>query len=195
LPEDSGANTTGRDAQFELFVGAIGDRVGFRVSHFGKGQPDWQMAAAIRTWTVEAKRAKSQEAVNRNTNRAADQIRESQIGGVIAIDVSPVGGAEKRRLRTCVPDEELESARQRMGDAVLKTGLPQLKAEIGGAPVGLVVIHDYLIRPAGKKPNGESVPWGLHGMWWSYFLVTPTSQQHDRYSEFWELWQRGLPDL
>ncbi len=62
LPEDSGSNTTGRNAQFELFVGAIGDRVGFKVSHLGQGQPDWQMAAAIRTWTVEAKRAKSQEA-------------------------------------------------------------------------------------------------------------------------------------
>ncbi len=82
-----------------------------------------------------------------------------------------------------------------MGDAILKDGLPQLKAEIGDAPVGLVVIHDYLIRPAGKKPNGDAVAWGLHGMWWSHFLVRNQSQQHERYGEFLDLWQSGLPNL
>lgn len=195
LPEDSGDLTRGRDAQFELFVGAVGRRVGFDVSHLGEGQPDWLMSTGIRAWTVETKRAKSAKAVNRLSEKATKQIKRSLVGGVIVIDVSAIGGADQRRLVRCVSDEELADAREKMGDAILSDALPQIMKVIGDVPVGLIIFHDYVIRPAGKRRDGVEVPWGLHGLWWAYHLEAPGSSQRDRYKEFWELFGRGLPDL
>ena len=98
-------------------------------------------------------------------------------------------------MKDCVPDQQLEAARLRMGEAIRNDELPKLKAAIGDAPVGMLVIHDYLIRPAGKKDNGDEVPWGLHGMWWAYHLEPPSSAQYDRYTEFWDLFGISLPAL
>lgn len=195
LPEDSGDLTRGRDAQFELFVGAIGRRVGLDVSHFGEGQPDWLMRTGLRAWTVETKRAKSAKAVNRLSEKAAKQIERSLVGGVIVIDVSAIGGADQRRLDRCVPDDELSNAREQMGNAIMQDGLPQIMKAVGDVPVGVIIIHDYVIRPAGRKPDGKEVPWGLHGLWCVYHREATGSSQRDRYEEFWELFSRGLPDL
>jgi len=195
LPEDAGKNTVGRDAQFELFVGAVGCRIGFDVKNLGEGQPDWLMATPSHCWSVETKRPKSAKKVERITKKAAGQIDHSLVGGVIIVDVSTIGGPENRRLRTCVSDDELGRARERMGEAIRGNELPRLKEAIGKAPVGLIIFHDFVIRPAGTSSNGGSVPWGLLGMWWSYHLESPDSQHYARYQEFWELFGSGLPDL
>jgi len=153
------------------------------------------MASPLRKWSVEVKRAKSSEAVLRLTKKAAGQIDESLIGGIIAIDVSAIGGPETRRLKRCVPDYELDSARERMGEAIRRESMPSIEKAIGDAPVGLVVVHDYVIRPAGRKPDGEFVPWGLHGMWWAFHLERSTSHPYARYREFWDLFGTALPNL
>lgn len=195
LPERSGSQTKGRDAQFELFVGAVGFRAGLRVENLGEAQPDWLMRSATRTWSVEAKRAKSAEAVNRLAHKAVEQIDRSKIGGVIVIDVSAIEGADGRRLLDHIPDQELNHLRKMKGERIRQVGLPQICKLIGNTPVGLFVAHDYVVRPAGIGPDGAQTPWGLIGMWWAYLLEPDSSPHYSRYLEFWELFEAGLPAL
>lgn len=195
LPEDDGDNTPGRDRQFELFIAAIAYRAGFDIAHLGEGQPDWLLSTKLRQWTVEAKRVKSVRALRKHTKKAAKQIARSNVGGIIVADVSAIDGSQNRRLRVAVPDEEIERARKRMGDAIKEDLLPSLESGIGDAPVGLLILHDYLICPAARKNDGEIVPRGLHGIWLAYYLESTTSAQYPRYVEFWDLFQSALPQL
>lgn len=195
LPEDGGDNTLGRDRQFELFIAAIAYRAGFKIAHLGEGQPDWVISTDLRQWTVEAKRVKSVRALRKHTKKAAKQIAGSNVGGVIVVDISAIEGPQNRRLHVAISEKEIEQARKRMGDAIKKDLFPQLESSIGNAPVGLLILHDYLICPAARKENGELVPRGLHGIWLAYFLESPSSSQYPRYVEFWDLFQSALPQF
>lgn len=195
LPEESGTKTAGRDAQFELLIAAIGVRAGLAVTHAGKGQPDWIMATTLRKWSIEAKRVKSDDAFIRRVTKAASQIKHSGIGGVIAVDISSVDGIQNRRLRKGVTPDQIEHARNAQGETIRAHVIPRLRAKIRGSPVGMLIVHDFLVSPAMQHASGLTIPWGLHESWYSYHLEDNSSTQRARYEEFWQIFQLGLPNL
>lgn len=193
--EDPVKSTQGRDAQFELFLAAIACRAGLVAAHEGEGQPDWIFATPLRRWSLEAKRVKSSSALKGHIDKASDQISNSSIGGIIAVDISAFDGIENRKLDQFVPDGTLADAREKMGSHIHEHVVPDLREKIGSRPVGLLIMHDFIICPAAVHTDGTFVPWGLHGFWFNYQFTSNGSQQYSRYQEFWEFFERCLPNL
>lgn len=193
LPEKSGQNTEGRDAQFELFIAAVGQHAGFDVENYGESQPDWKMSLDRHTWSVETKRVKSKSKFFRRVNHAKEQIIESTNKGIIFVDISAIGGSKKRRLDSCVSDQQLELERDKRGKALLKNVMRQVKDTIGEAPVGMIIIYDYLIRPEGKKENGEKVPLMFIGWWWAFHLAKTNTREYRECNTFWDQFGSSLP--
>ncbi|MHC4406647.1 MAG: hypothetical protein ACYTG0_44050, partial [Planctomycetota bacterium] len=63
LPGGSSDTTTGRDAQFELFMAAAASRAGLCVDQVGSSGADWELNAPANGWPLEAKRVKSEAQV------------------------------------------------------------------------------------------------------------------------------------
>lgn len=110
LPVDSGASTPGRDAQFELLVAAVAARAGLVVDRLSGAGADWIITAQARCWSFEAKRIKNFNMIERRIRKGARQIAASQIGGVIALDISLATNPTCEPLPMFIPDRDIEEA-------------------------------------------------------------------------------------
>lgn len=195
LASDSTADTAGRDAQFEVFVGAVLARAGCRLEEFTPESADWKAITPASTYSVETKRIKDVDRFEQRVRKAGNQVRKSGIGGVVVIDVSVAVGSGTSTLEKCISEEKLFKAMQRRGEAFFAEYNGQIREWVAGKPVGVVVIHDHVIRPAGVKGNGVFVPWGLYPSWDAFQLVPDDRDQRKRYEEFWSLFATALPQF
>jgi hypothetical protein len=194
LPTDSRASSPGRDAQFELFMAAIGARAGLEVDRPGDARADWIMAAPTGRWSLEAKRIKSFKKIEAHVRKAARQIVTSHVGGVIALDISLAVNPSSAPLRAFMPDSELEKWHARGTNALVNETLHPIAQWIGAANVGFVLLHYFVIRPA-QDDGGRKGPWGLIGLWSKVDTITCNCSGRERYDDLWHLFQAALPNL
>jgi hypothetical protein len=196
LANASGDNTPGRDRQFELFLAAIATRAGFLVEEFAPVSADWKLTLSTPSacYSLEAKRLKSQSKIESRVGEAADQIRRSRVGGIIVLDISRAANPQGGELESFIPNEALDRIQQNRGESIRRELLPRLQRAIGDAPVGLLILHEFVTRPGGESES-ERHPWGLHGLWYSYSLKPEDSDLGRRYAMFDSLFSRAMPDL
>ena len=194
LPVESGDNTHGRDTQFELLLAAVAARAGLKVEDFEGSGADWKLVAPVRSWAIEAKRIKSWSAAEKRIREAAKQIRDSKLGGVIALDVSVACNPDYQPMNEFVPDDVLHKAQRSRGEHLAANFVPDVKKWIGGAPVGFLLVYDFQIRPAGYSSDDER-PWSLMASWDRFNLLRPGSTQTENFDELWSLFGAGLPQL
>ena len=195
LPKDSKDHTPGRNTQFELFLAAIAARAGFTVERLGPGKPDWLLTVSGRKWSLEAKRIKSLDKMEQHIRKAGKQITASQIGGIIAVDISLVTAPSSAQLSSYVSDDVIEEAHSRRTDCFIKEYMPSIREWVGSKSVGFLLFHDYVIVPANDAtPEGNS-PWGLTELWQKADLLNPGSSNKTRYDDLWSLFRIALPNL
>lgn len=195
LPRDSKDNTLGRNTQFELFLAAIASRAGFTIERLGAGKPDWVLTASGRSWSLEAKRVKGLDKMEKHIRKAGKQIMASQIGGVIAVDISLAINPSCAPLSDFVSDADIQKAHSKRTDCFVEKFLPSIREWIGQKNVGFLLFHDFVIVPAsGVTPSGQS-PWGLIGLWQKVDLLNPGSTNKARYDDLWSLFEIALPNL
>ena len=193
-PMDSGEFTPGRDRQFELYLAAIATRAGLTVDRSGSAGADWIMTATSKCWSLEAKRIKNFNKLEKHIRKAAKQIATSQIGGLIAIDISLAANPKCSPLSGFVPDSEIKKAHDDRTNALVKEKLKPISEWIGSASVGFVLLHDFVITPA-HGSGAVQEPWGLIGLWSKVDLITSNSSNRQHYDDLWHLFQVALPNL
>lgn len=83
-------NSPGRDAQFEVYVGAVLARAQLNpVHHEEHGLPDFDAKWLNRDYAVEAKRVKSTKRVLDNFAKACEQIDRRGVPGFVVMDLGP----------------------------------------------------------------------------------------------------------
>jgi hypothetical protein len=189
LQEDTGEDTQGRDAQFELFIAALGRRAHLKVAREDSG-PDWLFSSVTRTWSVEAKRVKEWNSFEGTVRKARRQIRESNVGGVIIIDTSM---ADDRGLPITPgplvnPQQLLDGYSQWFRD----NHLQRVRSWIGTAPVGKLILHGFVLVP-GRTDDPNADTFGLHAFWANFDLQAGQGTQAARYEEFSQLFSAVLP--
>jgi len=190
-PMDSGESTPGRDTQFELYLAAIAARAGLNVGRSGSAGADWIITAPSRRWSLEAKRIKNFNKMEKHIRKAAKQITAIQIGGMIAIDISLAANPECSPLPTYVPDSEIIKANEERTNAFVNEKLKPIVEWIGSASVGFVLLHDFVITPA-QDSGVSKEPWGLIGLWNKVDLIASNWQHYD---DLWHLFQAALPNF
>lgn len=193
FPNESDASALGRNTQFELYLAAIATRAGCVISSMGENRPDWLVETVAFRWTIEAKRIRSWDQVQKRIEKGASQIAKSGIGGVIALDISAVCNPQYLPLDNYIPDQALEAAQKRRGEFLLNTGLRDRRRWTEGSPVGLLLVHDFIIQPAAKNLAGDERPWGLIAFWDQVHLVPEHSSAREKYEEFLRIFGPALP--
>lgn len=165
--DDAARGTRGRDAQFELLVGAIGIRGGLQTAATTTehGQPDWLFDAPGRgSWAVEVKRVKSSDAFRERVQDAVSQIEASGRTGVIVVDISQLDNLTLETLPATVPDSQLRLAHQMTGREAARFCRERVFPTIRHALIGGIVVHTAVRRQAGNGPGLPSAPL-LLGLW------------------------------
>jgi hypothetical protein len=193
-PMDSGESTPGRDRQFELFLAAIVARAGLTLDRLESAGADWIIIAPSKRWSLEAKRIKNLNKLEKHIRKAAKQIDTSQIGGVIAVDISLAVNPECSQLYKFVPDSEIKKAHEKRTVALAEEKMKQISEWIGSSSVGFILLYDSVIKPAEGSGVGKE-PWGLIGLWSKVDLIASNSSNRQHYDDLWNLFQLALPNL
>lgn len=192
-PADSGADTPGRNTQFELFLAAIARRAGLTVRHPGGAGADWIVSTSQKRWSLEAKRIKSVEKIERHVKKAASQIIRSGIGGVIAIDISLAQNPRCKPLPRFVTDGQIDVAQKARMNAFVNEYQKSIAGWIGSANVGFVIVHDFVIRP-GLPTSPAKEPWGLIELWDKIDMLSADSSGRQRHDTLWQLLEVAVPN-
>ena len=193
-PMDSGESTPGRNRQFELYLAAIAARAGLTVARSGSAGADWIMTAPSGCWSLEAKRIKNFNKLEKHIRKAAKQIATSKIGGLIAVDISLSANPKCSPLSRFVPDPKIIKANKDRTNTLVKKKLELIAEWIGSASVGFVLLHDFVINPAQGSGAGQK-PWGLIGLWNKVDLIASDSSNRQHYDDLWQLFHVALPNL
>lgn len=142
LPQDNRNQSTGRDTQFELFVGAICQAAGFLPVEY-PDPPDVACFVEDTAMGVEAKRIKSTTQVKKRIAKAAKQIKQSCMPGVIALDTSVALNPNNDRITAPMSDEHFSPLYH---EAIRRFCDEHLRQWISGGPVIGIVVHDHQVR-------------------------------------------------
>ncbi len=191
---DSGESTPGRDTQFELFLAAIAARAGLTVDRFGSAGADWILTTRAGRWSIEAKRIKNFNKLEKHVRKGAKQIATSKVRGLIAVDISLATNPECSPLSGFVPDSDIIKAHKDRTNALGKKWQGPIAKWIGSASVGFVLLHESVIIPAQGSRAGHE-PWGLTGLWSKVDVIASDSSSRQHYDDLWHLFHVALPNL
>ncbi|MGD2094197.1 MAG: hypothetical protein PVH77_04225, partial [Phycisphaerales bacterium] len=160
----------------------------------GSAGADWILTAPSGRWSLEAKRIKSFKKLEKHIRKAAKQIATSQIGGMIAVDISLAANPECSPLSGFVPDSDIIKAHEDRTNAFGKKWQEPIAKWIGSASVGFVLLHESVIIPAQGSEAGHE-PWGLTGLWSKVDVIASDSSNRQHYDDLWHLFHVALPNL
>jgi hypothetical protein len=85
IPTPGSKHSPAHDFQFETFLAAVAELSGYKVSF---DEPDVVVRDGTRVFGIAAKRPRSKRRIEKNCRKAANQIRQSGLPGIVALDVS-----------------------------------------------------------------------------------------------------------
>ena len=194
LPDPDRNDSPGRDAQFELLLAAFGEQASLVVEPGTGRGPDLIISSPARKCAVEVKRIKNFDRMPSRVSAAADQIKASGLGGIIAIDISMALGPEEHQVAPGTTDEQIQEAQTRRGRDFKLRHLPVLAERVRGRSVGLIVVHDYVLRPSATSAT-MSQPWALNSLWDRFSLVPPGTDLYRHFDEMWSMLSVAMPQL
>lgn len=145
LPQEDRQQSSGRDTQFELFIGAICQAAGFTPVEY-PDPPDVTCHVNGAAIGVEAKRIKSEGQVNKRIRKAAKQIHGSGIPGVIALDTCVALNPGNTRITTPVPDEVFARNHCKAINLFLRRHIKRIRSWVSGKGVIGIIVHDHQVR-------------------------------------------------
>jgi hypothetical protein len=85
IPTPGSKHSPAHDFQFETYIAAVAELSGYKVSF---AEPDVVVRKGTRIFGIAAKRPRSKRRIEKNCRKAANQIRQSGLPGIVALDVS-----------------------------------------------------------------------------------------------------------
>ncbi len=145
LPQENREQSTGRDTQFELFVGAICQAAGFNPVEY-PDPPDVTCCVEGTLIGVEAKRIKSETQTKKRIPKAAKQIEQSSLSGIIALDTSVALNPNNDRVTTPIPDEQFAPLYHEAINRFLRHYDKRIREWTSGRRLIGIVVHDHQVR-------------------------------------------------
>lgn len=177
LPQDTGAHSPGRDAQFHLRVAAYATKAGFNPQF---EEPDLVCSLDGTQIGLAAKRLKSPENLENLIRGARRQIVESGIPGVIAMETSLAGNEANSPISPRMSRAEFCRRRQAFFEGFARTHRPLINKWIGTTWVRGVILFDTQLH---LDYGHEHVPR-------SYIAALPLCDQNEaRRREFVQLFE------
>lgn len=155
LPQDSTAQSPGRDVQAELFVFAACRKTGLNPSF---KEPDIVCSLDHQKVTVAVKRIKNLKQLVKRIREGADQITKAGGCGVIVVDVVIALNPNNYRVIAKIPDVVFGLKWMCLLKKVVNSYHAKIQEVIKGKGVLGVILHDHLVR---MDSNSH---WGLETM-------------------------------
>jgi hypothetical protein len=184
LPQNDRTNSPGRDAGFEIYVGAV-----CTASHLfpvAWEEPDVTFVLDGTKYGLAAKRLKNIQNLNQRVSKAVKQIDRSGLPGLIVLDASLAFNPNNHRIRQMnetVFWREYEANFQ----ATWRKYQPQIQRIIARADVLGIIVHDYHIC----QQNSD---WQLAGMTIRIPAEARPMEQRQHFNRLSTLYTYGLPN-
>lgn len=164
LPQSHRANSPGRDAGFEIYVGAVCTAA--QLLPVAWEEPDISCVLDGTKHVLAAKRLKNTRNLRKRVSKAVKQIERSGHPGVIVLDVGLAFNPDNHRIR-------------QMNETVFWSEYE--------ANFNVIIVHDYHVR---QQNDG----WQLAGMTIRVPAVSRSEQKQRQFNRLSTLYTYGLPN-
>lgn len=154
LPQHDRTESPGRDAGFEIYVGAV--CTGAQLLPVTWEEPDVTCVLDNTKYGIAAKRIKNVKNLRARVKKAVEQIHRSKLPGMIVLDVGLAFNPSNSRIRQLHETVFLAEYESNF-HATWSRYQPKVQELMGRSNVLGIVVHDYHIR---ERPEG----WQLAGI-------------------------------
>jgi hypothetical protein len=187
LPQHDRENSSGRDAQFELYVAAICQNAGlFPVEY---AEPDVHCTVGDIRFAIAAKRAKSLGQLEKHVRKAAKQIALAGCRGVVALDVSLALDRDNRPIYSPLECQMAGAINLTKANQLIDEHHSRILDWVRGKRVrGIAFFNSWMQA----RPNGD---WALEGMtaWMPTHEDGPAAKSE--FDKFYRAFTRGMPNV
>lgn len=186
LPQNSSAESPGRDVQAELFVFAACRNAGLNPTF---KEPDIVCSLDHQEVAIAVKRIKNFEQLVKRIRKGATQIEEAGCGGVVVVDVVIAMNPKNYRVIAKVPDVAFGMKWMCLLKKVIDRYYAMIQKAIKGRGVLAVILHDHWVR---MDSCGH---WGLETMTYRIPVTEIEPSVENCLDTFTERYQGAFPNL
>jgi len=143
---------------------------------------------------VEVKRCKSVPMIEDHVKKAAKQIKISGRGGIIVLDTTHAFNPTHEPIRRPANDDRIAQAHEQMINHALKNELKNIYQWVDGKSVGIIYLHNTVVRPGIRRPN-LGIEWAAVSLWCEVKTLQWKEQTGDTYHEFNNLFWTAQPRI
>jgi hypothetical protein len=184
LPEDSGANTSARNAQAELFVFAVCENAGLAPDF---QEPDVTCSLNRRTFGIAVKRIKNLTQFEKRVNEGANQIQKAGFPGIVSIEISMAANPDNKSIFTNENESQVKKWWEKQMRKITDKYHGKLFKRVYGKNVLGIFTHEHYPVRFGKHYNLRSMHYGIS-------TVENETGEAD-WEEFKNAFLSGLPNL
>ncbi len=159
LPQDNLEHSPGRDAQFELYLGAICQRAGLFPVEFEE-PPDVTCTVEGKKFGIAAKRLKSDASLREHVRKAANQIKSTGCSGVIALELSLAWNRGNTPIVSQLESQFYPLIAESKGNALFDRRHQDIYRWVANSGTVAVVLFDFRCRVLdGKWDHAGMMNW------------------------------------
>jgi hypothetical protein len=184
LPQNDRTNSPGRDAGFEIYVGAVCTAA--QLLPVAWEEPDVSCVLDNTKYVLAAKRLKNIRNIEKRVSKAVKQIDRSGLPGLIVLDVGLAFNPDNHRIRqmheSVFWSEYEANFKVTWSDHQSKVQEMMARADVLG-----IIVHDYHVRQ-------QSDGWQLAGMTIRVSAETRSAEGQRHFTRLSTLYTYGLPN-
>jgi hypothetical protein len=186
LPHHDRTQSVGRNAAFELFVGAICTSA--QLFPVAWEEPDITCVSTGTKYGFAVKRVKSVKQLEKRVKDAVDQIERSGLPGIVVLDTCLAFNPDNTRIAEPLPDSVFASRYHRGMIEIWATFEPKVQRLISRGNVLGILVHDYQVRFQTDRQ------WGLAGITMDVCAKCRSSSDQRRFNELRTLYTFAMPN-
>ena len=184
LPQNDRTHSFGRDAGFEIYVGAV--CTASQLLPVVWEEPDVTCILDGTKYGLAAKRLKNIRNIHKRIRKAVEQIERSGLPGLIVLDLSLAFNPNNHRIRQ-MPETVFWSDYEKNFWATWRNYQSQIQRIVARADVLGIIVHDYHIRQ-------QDDDWQLAGMTMRIPAEARSVKQQRIFDKLSTLYKYGLPN-
>lgn len=190
--QSAAAQSPGRDAQFELLIGAIHGGCCTEIAAGEAGQADWLVESEVGAWCAEAKRIHSRKKLFEKITHAGDQIRRTNRRGFIFLDVSLLTDVQDRLVIHNPAKASLNEAVGQWRTNFRTSFYHDMVQAAGRNQVLAIVIFDWAIIETRENPHETGMP-RLQAIWLRFSTQNEEGAYVDGERLVWDFLRSAMP--